>query len=47
MTNRTAYLQTMISLASAAFGVVAALVVRRGRWDSMRIRKSPRRCQAA
>ena len=25
MANRTAYLQTMISLASAAFGVVAAL----------------------
>ncbi len=29
MTNRAAYLQTMISLASAAFGVVAALA-----WNS-------------
>jgi len=29
MPNRTAYLQTMISLASAAFGVVAALA-----WNS-------------
>ena len=29
MLNRTAYLQTMISLASAAFGVVAALA-----WNS-------------
>ena len=29
MTNRTVYLQTMISLASAAFGVVAALA-----WNS-------------
>ena len=29
MSNRTAYLQTMIALASAAFGVVAALA-----WNS-------------